>query len=109
MATLTYTAGDSEPSFEFVIFDRDGQPLDLTDATDVQFRSKLTTGSTTITRSGSFVDRANGRAKIVWATTDIVEIGIYNVQIRVTWATGRWSSHPNDRYDALVVVREVQT
>jgi hypothetical protein len=106
---ITYTAGDSEPGFEFTIYDRDGQPLDLTTATAAEFRAKLTTGSTLVDRSCTFVDRANGRCLATWATaTDLATIGIYNVQVRVTWATGRWSSHPNDTYDALVIQREVQ-
>lgn len=108
MSVLTYTAGDSEPSFEFVVYDRDGSPLDLTTATALEFRAKLTTGATLVSRSCSFVDRANGVGKATWATTDLATIGIYNVQVRVTWATGRWSSHPNDTYDALVIQREVQ-
>lgn len=108
MSVLTYTAGDSEPSFEFTIYDRDGSPLDLTAATAVEFRAKLTTGATLVTRSCVFTDRANGKAKATWATTDLATIGIYNVQVRVTWASGRWSSHPNDTYDALVIQREVQ-
>ena len=108
MATLTYTAGDSEPSYEFVVYDRNGQPLDMTAATAIEFRAKLTTGATLVNRSCSFVDRANGRAKATWATTDLATIGIYSVQVRVTWASGRWSSHPNDTYNALVIQREVQ-
>lgn len=105
---LTYTAGDSEPSFEVQVLDRNGQPLDLTSAVSVEFRAKLTTGATLITRSGSFTDRANGRVKFTWATTDLETVGIYSIQVRVTWATGRWSSHPNNTYDALVLQREVQ-
>lgn len=109
MATLTYTAGDSEPGFQFTILDRNGMPLDLTTATAVEIRAKLTTGSTTITRSGTFVDRANGVCLATWATgTDLATIGIYNFQARVTWTTGRWSSHPNDTYYALVIQREVE-
>lgn len=108
MATLTYTAGDSEPGYEFTIYDRDGQPLNLTTAVSVEFRAKLTTGATLVNRSCSFVDRANGVCLATWATTDLATIGIYNTQARVTWASGRWSSHPNDTYDALVCQREVQ-
>lgn len=105
---LTYTAGDSEPSFDVQILDRNGLPLDLTAATAVEFRAKLTTGATTITRAGSFTDRANGRCRFTWTTTDLATVGIWNVQVRVTWATGRWSSHPNNTYDALVLQREVE-
>ncbi len=108
MAVLPYTAGDSEPGYTFTIYNRDGSVLDLTDATAVEFRAKLTTGSTTITRAGSFTDRVNGKATITWTTTDLATVGIYNVQIRVTWATGRWSSHPNNTYDVLVIQREVE-
>lgn len=106
---LTYTAGDSEPSFNVQILDRNLLALDLTSAVSVEFRAKLTTGATTITRSGSFVDQANGRVKFTWTTSDLAVVGIYNLQVRVTWATGRWSSHPNNTYDTLVIQREVET
>ena len=108
MATLTYTAGDSEPSFECTIFDRNGLALNMTLATSVEFRARLTTGSTLVTRAGTFVNPGAGIVKFTWATTDLATIGIYNLQIRVTWSPGRWSTHPNHTYDALVLVREVQ-
>ncbi len=105
---LTYTAGDSEPSFTATVYNRDGSVLDLTSATGVEFRAKLTTGNTTITRSGTITSPTNGTVRFTWATTDLATVGIYNLQVRVTWSTGRWSSHPNNTYDALVIIREVQ-
>lgn len=109
MAVLTYSAGDSEPSYDFVVYDRNGSALDMTSAVGIEFRAKLTTGSTTITRTCSFVDKANGRAKAVWQTTDLATVGIYNMTVRVYWSgTTRWSTHPNNTYDVLVIIREVQ-
>ena len=105
---ITYTAGDSEPSFEVQILNRDGNPLNLTTASSVELRAKITTGSTTITRSGTITTASTGWCKFTWATTDLATVGIYNMQVRVTWSTGRWSSHPNNTYDALVIIREVQ-
>lgn len=105
---ITYTAGDSEPSFEVQILDRDGNALNLTTAASVEFRAKITTGSTTITRSGTITTASTGWCKFTWDTTDLAVVGIYNMQVRVTWSTGRWSSHPNNTYDALVIIREVQ-
>lgn len=105
---LTYTAGDSEPSFEVTILDRDGSALDLSTAVSVEFRAKVTTGSATVTRSGTITSPSIGLCEFTWSTTDLATVGIYNMQIRVTWSTGRWSSHPNNTYDALVIIREVQ-
>lgn len=106
---LTYTAGDSEPSFEVNVLNRDGSALDLSSAASVEFRAKLTTGNTTITRAGTITTPSTGLCKFTWTTTDLATVGIYNMQVRVYW-TGvtRWSSHPNNTYDALVIIREVQ-
>ena len=106
---LTYTAGDSEPSLQVTIYGRDGLPLNLSTATGVEFRARLTTGTTTITRSGTITSAGSGVCTFTWTTTDLATIGIYNMQIRVTWSTGRWSSHPNNTYDALVIIREVES
>jgi hypothetical protein len=105
---LTYTAGDSEPSFEVTVYDRDGSALDLSAANHVEFRAKLTTGATTITRTGAITTPTAGLCTFTWTTTDLATIGIYNLQVRVYWTSTRWSSHPNDTYDALVIIREVE-
>lgn len=109
MATLTYTAGDSEPSFQVTIYDRDGAALNLSSAVSVEFRAKLTTGTTTITRAGTITTPGSGVCTFTWTTTDLATIGIYNMQVRVYWTgSTRWSSHPNNTYDALVIQREVE-
>lgn len=106
---LTYTAGDSEPSFEVQILDRDGNALNLTTAVSVEFRAKLTTGSTTITRAGTITTASTGWCRFTWTTSDLATVGIYNMQVRVYWTGAtRWSTHPNNTYDALVIIREVQ-
>lgn len=106
---LTYTAGDSEPAFDVQILDRNGAVLDLTSAVSVEFRAKLTTGATTITRVGSITTPGTGRCRFTWTTSDMAVVGIYNLQVRVYWSgSTRWSSHPNNTYDALVVQREVE-
>lgn len=106
---LTYTAGDSEPSFQVTIYDRNGSALNLTSAVSVEFRAKLTTGSTTITRGGSITNASAGLCTFTWTTSDMATIGIYNMQVRVYWSgSTRWSSHPNNTYDALVIIREVE-
>jgi len=105
---IAYTATDSEPGFEFTILNRDGTPLNLTTATGVEVRCRLTTGSTLINRAATVVNPTLGQCLATWATGDLATVGIYNLQARVTWTTGRWSSHPNNTYDALVIQREVQ-
>lgn len=109
MSVLTYTAGDSEPAFDVQVLDRDGSALNLSSAVNVEFRAKLTTGNTTITRTGSITTASTGWCRFTWTTSDMSTVGIYNVQVRVYWSgTTRWSSHPNNTYDALVIIREVQ-
>lgn len=108
MAVLTYTAGDSEPTYNATIYNRDGSVLDLTGIDHVEFRAKITTGSTTVTRTGTVTSATNGQVRFTWATTDLATVGIYNMQIRVYHTSTRWSSHPNNTYDALVIQREVQ-
>lgn len=106
---LTYTAGDSEPSFDVQILDRNGSALNLSSAVSVEFRAKITTGSATVTRAGSITTASTGWCRFTWTTTDLATVGIYNMQVRVYWTgTTRWSSHPNNTYDALVVQREVE-
>lgn len=109
MAVISYTAGDSEPGYEVQILDRDGEALDLTGCDHVEFRARLTTGNTTVTRTGAVTAASTGWCLFTWATTDLATVGIYNMQVRVYWTTTRWSSHPNNTYDALVVIREVES
>lgn len=106
---LTYAAGDSEPSFDVQLIDRNGSPLDLTSAVSVEFRAKVTTGSATVTRPGSITTASTGWCRFTWSTTDLATVGIYNMAVRVYWSgSTRWSTHPNNTYDALVIIREVQ-
>ena len=107
---ITYTAGDSEPTFQCTVYNRDGNPLDMSTAASVEFRAKVTTGSATITRAGAITSPSIGLCTFTWTTTDLATVGIYNVQVRVYWTgTTRWSSHPNNTYDALVIIREVES
>lgn len=106
---LTYTAGDSEPAFDVTILDRNGAALPLGSAVSVEFRAKLTTGATTITRTGAITNAATGLCRFTWTTSDMAVVGIYNLLVRVYWSgSTRWSSHPNNTYDALVIQREVE-
>lgn len=106
--TLTYKAGDLEPSFIATVKSADGTVPDLTNATAVALKAKLTTGATTITRAGTFEDRVNGKVKFTWQSGDLATVGIYDMEIEVTWPTSRPSTHPNDTYVPLVVVRKAQ-
>lgn len=108
MATLTYKAADLEPSFVATVKNADGTVPNLTTATAVTLKAKLTTGATTITRAGTFQDPANGIVKFTWQTGDLATVGIYDMEIEVTWPTSRPSTHPNDTYIPLVVVRKAQ-
>lgn len=109
MSVLTYSAGDSEPAFDVQVLDRDGNALNLSGAASVEFRAKLTTGATTITRAGSITTASTGWCRFTWTTSDLGVVGIYNMTVRVYWSgSTRWSTHPNNTYDALVIIREVQ-
>jgi hypothetical protein len=43
-----------------------------------------------------------------WQTGDLNTVGIYQMEIEVTWPGNRPSTHPNDTYVTLVVARKAQ-
>jgi hypothetical protein len=104
LASLTIKRYDTAPPLTASLA-VNGQPLDLTNATSVKLIMKsagaLVTGTCTI------VDAVDGGIKYVWAGGDTAVSGTYQVEFQVTWNDGTKQTLPNDSYDTVTVMDDL--
>ena len=79
--------------------------VDLTTATGVEFRMRITgtTGAPQVTGTMEITDAANGRVTYDWATGDTALVGTYDVEHAVTWGDGTVEVFPNVGYETVIV------
>lgn len=84
---LRYTKGDTKPDYTFLV-QRNGDPVDLTDAQSVQFKLSKPSGAV-VTRVLAIVGSAvDGEATGTWAAGDLDEAGEMWGDVVITWNGG---------------------
>lgn len=104
---LSYKRGDLEPSWRTQCVNADGTVPDLTSALSAKVIAKRVTGTTTISRSMSFYDRANGWVEWDPTATDTDVVGTYDLEVQITWTVGRWETFPDTTFATLTIYQDL--
>ena len=78
-------------------------PVNLTGATAVTSVIRPIGGGTTVRRSCTIVDAANGVVSFQWTTPDTAVVGSFYHEWEITWPTARPQTIPNSGYNLIVV------
>lgn len=104
MADFEAMQGDRLPAITSTLYDDDGNPVDLTDATVVFRMRPLEDAAFTVEGPGEVVTPAEaGRVRYWWDADDLDDAGIFLASWRVTFADGRTQTYPGDRQLVVAV------
>lgn len=105
MPLIKMKRNDTRPQL-ILTLERNGVPVDLTGAVSAKFLMKVG-NQPTISKTAAFAtDRTSGKVQIGWSPTDTAQVGEYDVEVEVTWATGppaAVETFPNEGYQKLKV------
>ena len=83
------------------------KPATIDEAVKLLRRRKIATrpigGGTTVRRSCTIVDAANGVVSFQWTTPDTAVVGSFYHEWEITWPTARPQTIPNSGYNLIVV------
>lgn len=91
--------------YEYQIRDGDKTPIDLTSATSVVFTA-IKDGETTssISIECNFIDRTLGTISIPWPTGSTDTLGMYKVELTITWTGGKIEKVPSNKEEWLLIL-----
>jgi hypothetical protein len=104
--------GDTSPAYVVDLQDDvDTTPvaIDLTDATSVTFKMRLTgtTGAPAIDELMDITTPASGRVTYEWAAGDTADAGTYDVEFEILWSDGTVETVPNSGYMTVIVTDDL--
>lgn len=104
MAEVFYIKkGDTAPSVEATLRNRDRSPIDLTDAASVNFQMGSLDGACVI------VDPAtSGVVRYDWDTNDTATAGVFDAEFKVTWNDAREQTVPSRGTIRVYITEDVE-
>lgn len=89
--------------------ENDEAPIDLTDATEVNFLMRLhgSTDPPAIRSPMTITDAVNGTVQYAWQAGDTDTAGDYDVEFEITWNDGGVETVPNDSYLTVRIVDDL--
>lgn len=108
MADFSLKANDRLPSIRAVLI-TDGAPVDLTDATSVNFIMRPAKGAgTTLDAPAVIVDPPTaGGVRYDWAVGDTTTPGSYQAEWEVVWGDGRPQTFPTRTYHTIEILADL--
>lgn len=112
--SATWKQHDLEPPPQSTLANADGDPINLTTADAVYFLMRPVGGGTALRVAATVVDATNGVVKHTWDTsgapwgtghTDTV--GTYDQEWEIMWPTSRPQTVPNESYNTIVIVDDL--
>ena len=113
MSDFTIKRNDLLPTLEAILKDADGNPVDLTDATDVVFhmREEEGAGLKIDGVAASFdANPATGKVIYAWRTNgnkDTDTSGLFLAEFEVTWTGGKIQTFPSQGYISIQIVDDL--
>ena len=108
MADFTIKQGDTLPLLQATLTDENGDPMDLTDATDLKFRYRRKGSSTVVERDATIVTAASGIVRYAWQAADTATAGPMYAEWQVYYGTDILT-HPNTGFIDIEVVDRIDT
>lgn len=107
MADFWIRQGDTAPQLEVTCQDDNGNAVDLSGATAVQFHLADKQYAEKVSASGSIKDAAAGKVVYAWSDGDTDEAGEFYGEFQVTHADGSIQTFPNREYIRIRIEREL--
>ena len=111
MAVPEYRSGDTWPAITGTVLDGASAAVNISTAISIKFVGWLQpAGATVIGTSGTVTNLDDGtvgnRGKwsYLWGPTDLAVVGTYEVEIEVTWTTGKVESFPSSKSRASTYI-----
>lgn len=101
--TITLKQHDLEPAPRATLKNANATSINLTGATGVTSVIRPIGGGTTVRRTASIVDAAQGIVSFIWQTTDTAVVGSFYQEWEITWPTARPQTVPNSSYNLIVI------
>lgn len=115
MADFTLKRGDTAPSLQAILRDKDGQPVDLT-SSSVQFVMRAVgavTNSAPAVSAGMTVatDQATNAGQVTydWQVGDTSTAGAYVAEFVVTWPSGREQTFPTVGFVSIQINDDLES
>jgi hypothetical protein len=106
--TFTIKQNDQLPSIQATCVDADGQAVDLTGATGVNFHMKaLEGGVAKVNAAGVIVDDELGIVRYDWASADTDTIGEFLAEFEVVFAGPKTQTFPNFENILITIVDDL--
>lgn len=107
MSDFWIRQGDTAPALEAVLQDDDGNAVDVSNATAVQFHMADKQHNELVNASGTVKDGANGIVAYAWSDGDTDEVGEHLAEFQVTYQDGSVETFPNREYIRIRIEREL--
>lgn len=96
--------GNTDPSIQSTLTDASGDPIDLRNASGVEFQMRHAThGFVAVDASADILDAVNGVVGYSWSDGDTDTTGLYYGEWVVTYSDGSVGSIPNDGFIQLYI------
>lgn len=104
--TFRIKEGDREPPLTATLVDAQGDPLDLSAASGVQFLMRPT-GVPTALVSAAATILGTGAVRYLWSATDTGAAGTFEGEFEVLYANGKKQTVPNHTYIPLKILGDI--
>lgn len=115
MSTFLIKQNDTRPKLVVPLLDKLGtaeqEPIDLTSAKSVKLIVRDASASDPtapkIKAEMAFTDRANGIVTYAWEPKDTDTVGTFNMEYEITWGDDGIETVPNEGFDTLQVLPDL--
>jgi len=115
MADFDIKKNDSAPALRCILQDDSANPIDLTNASTVQFhmKSDTDTGGTgtplKVDAPASVIDAVNGIVEYAWLSdgSDTDTPGVWFGEFEVSWSAGGRTTFPNYTYISISIIEDL--
>ncbi len=107
MADFWIRQGDTAPQLEVTCQDDNGDAVDLSGATAVEFHMTDKQYAEKVNASGSLKDGPNGKVVYAWSDGDTDDHGEVYGEFQVTHSDGSIQTFPNREYIRIRIEREL--
>lgn len=94
---------DRLPELEATLEDSNGDAIDLTTATGVEFRMRANTTDPWILIAANIVTASEGKVSVPWGATDTDTAGVFHALFKVTFPGPLVMSVPNKGCKSIII------
>ena len=104
MAEVFYIKkGDTAPSVEATLKRADNTPIDLSDASSINFHMGA------LDEAAVIVDAEAGTVRYDWQASDTEAAGVFEAEFKITWGDGREQTVPNRGSIKVYITEDVES